>query len=931
MNDHQKTSQLIRVDLGCDIWKQPGFIGVDISPGEGVDIVADLNQRFPFEDSSIDEIKAHDVIEHLQDRLHTMNEIWRTCKPGAIVDIRVPSTDGRGAFQDPTHVSFWNINSFMYYSQEYPTYLELSRRYGFQGEFRILKLEQEEAPGQVIHVIAQLQVIKPWPSASFIINKSSDMVNKTEPVDSIQQNELDSLISAISLDIKRYQDEPTNATLGILREYRYYVSQKYLQLEDSDIFDSHSGKLGDAHQLLMNSGIRKEPLILSEQQVLDKAIESIGATSNGKLQQILVLMLYANADSLGLDTDLSFIPEWFLADYLRFILSVSVSFCEKGGAERHYHYLYSWINYLHEFISQNPSDPFWQKAANITARFTNCIGAYFNDENLKDFYIKKASIIESYLVNNDHEIDYDFGARPINRKKIRLGILAAHFTEAAETFATLPIYEHLSRDFEVILYTLSYQGLPLEVYCRSCANHLQILPSDLFEQVQMIRDADLDILFFATNITAITNHMCLLATHRLARIQATSSGSVTTTGLKNMDYFISSILTDPSSIAQNQYRENLVQLVGAAHCFSYGENGSSETSVNMLERRILGIPQNATVFISGANFFKIIPELVHTWAKILAKVPNAVMLLLPYGPNWSSKYPKKTFESNLVEIFAQYNISAERLIIMDPHPVPNREEVKAYYQISDICLDSYPFSGTTSLIEPLQVGLPVVTRQGNSFRSAMGAAMIQSLGISGLVANSEESYMQIAISLGNSPILCQQKATEIQLAMDNNPSFLDSKAYSAQMEELFKGFVRKYSIDHLNKVLKLGEVNLIVCPDWEQSEEMVGSELQEVMRNLAARNNPRKTTLLIDTTNIDIEDAEMFLSGVAMNLMLEEDLDIMENIEISLIDNLDDIAWQELAPRINARVILACDNPKSIEKLSSQQLMQCQIDAFDLN
>ncbi len=39
-----------------------------------------------------------------------MNEIWRICKPGATLDILVPSTDGRGAFQDPTHVSFWNIN-----------------------------------------------------------------------------------------------------------------------------------------------------------------------------------------------------------------------------------------------------------------------------------------------------------------------------------------------------------------------------------------------------------------------------------------------------------------------------------------------------------------------------------------------------------------------------------------------------------------------------------------------------------------------------------------------------------------------------------------------------------------------------------------------------------------------------------------------------
>ncbi|MFM6367255.1 MAG: class I SAM-dependent methyltransferase, partial [Dolichospermum sp.] len=82
-------------------------------------------------------------------------------KPGGIVDISVPSTDGRGAFQDPTHVSFWNINSFLYYCNESPAYLELCRRYGFKGEFNTVHLEHKESPGDVIHVIAQLRAVKP--------------------------------------------------------------------------------------------------------------------------------------------------------------------------------------------------------------------------------------------------------------------------------------------------------------------------------------------------------------------------------------------------------------------------------------------------------------------------------------------------------------------------------------------------------------------------------------------------------------------------------------------------------------------------------------------------------------------------------------------------------------------------------------------------
>ena len=156
----KKNSKILQVDIGCGSRKPEGFIGVDIYPWPGVDIVADLTKKFPFPDKTVDELRAYDCLEHLPNIIHSMNEIWRICKPGAIVDILVPSTDGRGAFQDPTHVSFWNINSFMYYSIEYPPYLELCRSYGFQGAFSIISLEHQESPGQVIHVRTILKVIK---------------------------------------------------------------------------------------------------------------------------------------------------------------------------------------------------------------------------------------------------------------------------------------------------------------------------------------------------------------------------------------------------------------------------------------------------------------------------------------------------------------------------------------------------------------------------------------------------------------------------------------------------------------------------------------------------------------------------------------------------------------------------------------------------
>jgi O-antigen biosynthesis protein len=102
-----------KLDLGGRIGCPPGFESVDL---KDADVVCDLNKKWPFKDSSASVIRAFDCFEHLKDSIHTMKELSRVLKPGGIAFIQVPSTDGRGAFQDPTHISFWNENSFFYYT-----------------------------------------------------------------------------------------------------------------------------------------------------------------------------------------------------------------------------------------------------------------------------------------------------------------------------------------------------------------------------------------------------------------------------------------------------------------------------------------------------------------------------------------------------------------------------------------------------------------------------------------------------------------------------------------------------------------------------------------------------------------------------------------------------------------------------------------------
>ena len=105
-------------DLGAAISPRKGWTAVDKRPSENTRVVTDLNQRWPWEDSSVGAFRASDLLEHLPDKQHTMKEIHRCLKPDGWLLSFTPSTDGRGAFQDPTHVSYWNQNAFWYWTRK---------------------------------------------------------------------------------------------------------------------------------------------------------------------------------------------------------------------------------------------------------------------------------------------------------------------------------------------------------------------------------------------------------------------------------------------------------------------------------------------------------------------------------------------------------------------------------------------------------------------------------------------------------------------------------------------------------------------------------------------------------------------------------------------------------------------------------------------
>ena len=344
-----------------------------------------------------------------------------------------------------------------------------------------------------------------------------------EAVDLPPKKWIDTPISIKELTswIEQYQKDLSNSSaIEKLRQARKQLADLWLELPTEEIAIAYRSEIGKTHKLLLESGIRNEQLTDSEQAFVTNLLSHIDEKlDNPKaIQYLLALMQYRYASELSVRFDLNSLPYWLLQDYLGFMLFSPTYFQETGEANSYYHYLEQFINFIYGNISSNPDSQLWQNVANYFAEKANFIPLYFNEDNLKGIYQKRAEIIEVSLKNRNLSIEHEFIERSPQKQKIRLGILVYHFGVQTETFANLPIYKYLNRDlFEVILFPIKMSNHRLERYCAGHSDELVILPNNLQEQVETIREADLDVLFISTNVTAVTNQITLLASHRTSK------------------------------------------------------------------------------------------------------------------------------------------------------------------------------------------------------------------------------------------------------------------------------------------------------------------------------------------------------------------------------------------------------------------------------
>lgn len=130
-----KENKPIKLNLACGQTKIDGFIGIDIERLDGVDIVWDLEEYpWPFQDNSVDEIFSSHFIEHAEDLISFMDEIYRILKPQSKATIIAPYYSSIRAWQDPTHKRAISEFTFLYFNKNWRDQNKLNH-YNIKSDF----------------------------------------------------------------------------------------------------------------------------------------------------------------------------------------------------------------------------------------------------------------------------------------------------------------------------------------------------------------------------------------------------------------------------------------------------------------------------------------------------------------------------------------------------------------------------------------------------------------------------------------------------------------------------------------------------------------------------------------------------------------------------------------------------------------------------
>jgi predicted O-linked N-acetylglucosamine transferase (SPINDLY family) len=286
-------------------------------------------------------------------------------------------------------------------------------------------------------------------------------------------------------------------------------------------------------------------------------------------------------------------------------------------------------------------------------------------------------------------------------------------------------------DFSVTLFNIG--GIIDETADEMIAAGVTIVsvPKTIRAAQDMIAQAKLDILIYPDiGMDAMTHY---LAMARLAPYQCCLQGHPETTGIDTIDYVISSRAYEPPH-ANDNYHEQLLCHHGIDTIFT-----RPQIPARWLSRQELGLPADKKLYVCPMAIQKIHPDFDDALAQILARDPNAVIVMFH---DFQEQVASQILQQRILK-----QCDASRVMFLNWQPL---EVLLSILHSAEAILDSFYFGAGTTSQYAFGCGVPIVTMMGNHARGRMVGGYYSVMGIEGApVATTMQEYVKLAVKLAN--------------------------------------------------------------------------------------------------------------------------------------------------------------------------------------
>lgn len=361
-------------------------------------------------------------------------------------------------------------------------------------------------------------------------------------------------------------------------------------------------------------------------------------------------------------------------------------------------------------------------------------------------------------------------------KRLRVGYVSGDFMEHSVAYfvkSTVACHDHSA--FELFGYSNTpveddvTRGLK-EHFDRWCNIHS--LGDD--QVAELIRRDGIDILVDLSGHTA--ENRLLVFARKPAPIQVSWLGYPNTTGLGAVDYRFTDGFAEPFGMTERYNVEKLWRLPDVFCCYTpCVKEPARRTSAELTVRATPALRNGYVTFGNFNNIAKMSPPVVSLWSSLLRELPSAKLMLE------APMLGMDLLRGQVLAQFAAHGVGEDRLILLGR----KREQQYVLYHEVDIALDSFPCNGGTTSFDTLWMGVPLVTLAGQTFVSRMGVSLLSNLGLTELIAQTEDQYIAIAMALATNLEKLNALRLSIRPRMETSP-LLDQARFTQNMEAAYR-------------------------------------------------------------------------------------------------------------------------------------------------